>query len=408
VRDFAFRDIGVVVYDPVADRPLAASSAFVDTEPATARAPAPVPPLASAAVRGALRAADRADEPGFTTVRGPRGAELRVHALPLVVERRRLVIGVTQWLRLRPRILAEARDALLVALPLALLLATAGGYLLARQGLRPVAAMRAQAERIGAATLHERLPVAEPDDELGRLAHVFNRLLERLDEAFDQQRRFMADASHELRTPVAVVRGEAEHALAADRAAPELRDALAVVRDEGRRMTRIVDDLFLLARADAGQQPLALAELYLDDLVADCVRAVRSLAAERGVALTHESEADLQLRGDEQLLRRLVLNLLDNAIKYTPPGGRVAVAARAVDGRYEIRVGDSGPGVPREAQPHLFERFYRAGRTRADDASHTAGAGLGLAIARWIARAHGGDVRLARSDENGSEFVVEL
>jgi heavy metal sensor kinase len=359
-------------------------------------------------VRAALLDASRADEPRFTTVRGPRGAELRVHALPLVVDRRRVIIGVTQWLRLRPRILAEARDALLVAIPLALLLAAAGGYLLARQGLRPVAAMGEQAERIGAATLHQRLPVAEPDDELGRLARVFNRLLERLDEAFDQQRRFMADASHELRTPVAVVRGEAEHALAADRAAPELRDALAVVRDEGRRMTRIVDDLFLLARADAGQQPLALAELYLDDLVADCVRAVRSLAAERRITLTCESDADLQLRGDEQLLRRLVLNLLDNALKYTPPGGRVAVTARAADGRHVVSVRDSGPGVPPEAQPRLFERFYRAGRSHAADAPHATGAGLGLAIARWIARAHGGDVRLARSGEDGSEFVVEL
>jgi two-component system OmpR family sensor kinase len=343
----------------------------------------------------------------YFSLKRPDGIESRVGLLPVRVGGRRLVIAVGQRLGLRARILREAREGMVIALPLALLGVTAGGFLLARQGLRPLAAMRERAERIEAATLHERLPVGSaPHDELGRLAIVFNALLERLDRAFDQQRRFMADASHELRTPVAVVRGEAEHALASARTDTELRDALDVVRDEAARMTQVVDDLFLLARADAGAQPILVEELYLDDLAAECVRAVRTLAAAKGIALVCDAEPDLQLQGDPALLRRLVLNLLDNAIKYTPACGRVTVRARRVASRLLLSVADTGRGMPAESRPQVFERFYRVPRERGEREAE--GAGLGLAIVRWVARAHGGDARVASSGPGGTTIEVAL
>ena len=337
----------------------------------------------------------------------PDGIESRVGLLPVRVGGRKVVIAVAQRLELRAGVLREAREAMIIALPLALLGVTGGGFLLSRQGLRPVAAMRERAERIEAATLHERLPVGSaPQDELGRLAIVFNALLERLDRAFEQQRRFMADASHELRTPVAVVRGEAEHALATARTESELRDALDVVRDETDRMTHVVDDLFLLARADAGEQPILAEELYLDDLVAESVRAVRTLAAPKGITVVGDAEPDLQLRGDAALLRRLVLNLLDNAIKYTRACGRVTVRARQDGSCLRLAVSDTGPGIPAESRSQVFERFYRAPRDRGE--RETQGAGLGLAIVRWVARAHGGDARVASSGPEGTTIEVSL
>jgi heavy metal sensor kinase len=306
--------------------------------------------------------------------------------------------------------MAEARDAFLVAIPLVLAVATIGGYALARKSLRPVLAMSNQAARIGATTLHERLPVVNERDELGRLATVFNDLLGRLDRSFHQQRQLMADASHELRTPVAVMCGEAELALSrADRSAEEYREALATIHGEGRRLRRIVDDLFLLARANADDQPLVLTELYLDELTGECVRAMQALAVRREIRLVYEPGGELPFRGDEALLKRLVMNLLDNAIKYTPAGGHVTVTAGRRGERYRVAVADTGPGVPAELRERIFERFYRAYPADSrNGAADTGGAGLGLPIARWVAEVHGGRLELARAGAGGSEFVVDL
>jgi len=402
LREFRFRDVAVGVFD-ARDAHAVAVSGTVDRSAESMKA--------EVLSRVGGRRDWPMDAPGgelqLASQRDPNDGELRVGLLPVRVGDRPLVIAVAQPLELRARVLLEAREAMLIAFPVAVLIVAGGGFLLARQGLRPVAAMRVQAERIEAASLHERLPVgASPHDELGRLAVVFNALLERLDRAFDQQRRFMADASHELRTPVAIMRGEVEHALSGMRTTDDLHDALAIVREEAARMTRIVEDLFLLARADAGDQPVVPTELYLDDLAAQSARTVRTLATSKGITVTCEAEPDLQLRGDETLLRRLVLNLLDNAIKYTPNGGQVSVRAWRDGSRFRLSVSDSGSGVPLESQARLFDRFYRDPDQRRD--SGATGAGLGLAIVRWVARAHGGDARLASSGPAGSTFEVEL
>src|SRR2546421_10027667 len=210
----------------------------------------------------------------------------------------------------------------------------------------------------------------------------------------------MADASHELRTPVAIVCGESEVALSQQVRSPaEYRESLAILHDEGRRLTRIVEDLFMLARADAGQYQPDRTNFYLDETVGECVRAVRSLAAHHKVELHFQPAGDeLLFRGDEGLVRRMILNLLDNAIKYTPAGGRVQAEIKQLAAGYAIWITDTGMGIPVAAQPHLFERFYRVDKVRARNGDMGGGAGLGLSIAAWIADLHCGRIMLERSD----------
>jgi signal transduction histidine kinase len=173
-------------------------------------------------------------------------------------------------------------------------------------------------------------------------------------------------------------------------------------------MRLIVDDLFMLASADAGETPVRHAPLYLDDVIAECARVVRGVAQSRGVALTLQLPQEAPFTGDEALLHRLVLNLLDNAIKYSSAGGMVTLRLRVDDDRYRLEVADTGQGIPAEVQPHIFERFVRADTARLHDDTHTSGAGLGLSIARWIAEAHGGQLELARSTAEGTVFVLSL
>jgi two-component system OmpR family sensor kinase len=304
--------------------------------------------------------------------------------------------------------LEEIRVAFAWLIPLGVLLASVGGYFLARRSLGPVAAMGAQVERIGAENLRERLPVRNPNDELGRLAQTFNDLLDRLDQAFERQRRFISDASHELRTPVSILRGEAEVALSqALRSPEEYRESLAVLHQEAQRLARIVEDLFTLTRADAGEYRLAHTDFYLDELAADCVRAARVLAQAKNITLVAVTPAEMPVHADEDLLRRMLLNLLDNAIKYTPAGGNISVVSGIVPGGYEVSVTDSGPGIPANMQSRIFERFFRVDRARLRSGVD-GGAGLGLSIARWIAEAHLGRIELVRSDSTGSSFSVYI
>jgi heavy metal sensor kinase len=310
-------------------------------------------------------------------------------------------------------LLERAGYALLIAVPLALLLASLGGYFLARKSLAPVVRMSETAAHIGAANLHERLPIINERDELGGLARVINALLARLDASFEQQRRFMADASHELRTPVAIMRSETEVALSQkERSNGELRESLAIVKDETRRLTHIVEDLFTLARADAGQYKLASEEFYLDELAGEVAHSVRTLVAERGLTMRLDATQEMPARGDENLLRRLLLNLLDNAIKHTPRGGEVTISCKREGARYITTVSDTGRGIPAGAQPHIFDRFYRAdsarSRAEGDNAGPTSGAGLGLSIARWVAEAHAGTLELLHSSRAGSVFQLTL
>jgi heavy metal sensor kinase len=296
-----------------------------------------------------------------------------------------------------------------VVIPVAVILATAGGYFLAKKSLAPVVAMSKQAGKISASNLHERLKIRNESDELGHLAKSFNELLDRLDVSFEQQHRFMADASHELRTPVAILRGEAEVSLSREaRSQEEYRESLAIVRAEAGRLSQIVEDLFTLARADAGQHPLVKREFYLDELVAEAVRSARALALEKEIALTCEHDEECLFFGDEGLLRRMVMNLVGNAIKYTPRGGKVTVACRVAGGRCILAVSDTGAGIPGELQTRIFDRFFRVDTARSREDGDKSGAGLGLSIARWVVEAHQGNLELTRSDAAGSVFSAFL
>jgi len=332
---------------------------------------------------------------------------VRVLTLPYVVGDRALIIGVAQVMTARSLMLRDARIALGVGLPLVILIASIGGWWLAGKSLTPVDDMAQQAQRIGASNLHQRLPVANPADELGRLATVFNGLLGRLESAFETQARFAADASHELRTPVAVISGEAEFALSReDRSRDELREALRIVGDQSRRLRTIVDNLFFLARADSGEPMLHATPLHLHDLLEDSVRSVRSLAAAREVTVQLTGDEDAPIVGDEGLLRRAIDNLLVNAIKYSRQGGAVDVQLTDARSVWHADVRDTGMGIAPEATGRLFERFFRADDARAGQSVD--GAGLGLAITRWIARAHGGEAMLVETSAAGSTFRLVI
>jgi two-component system OmpR family sensor kinase len=296
-------------------------------------------------------------------------------------------------------------DVLVVAVPLAILVAALGGWFLARKSLEPVVAMADEARRMGAADVGGTLLVANPRDELGRLAQSFNDLLGRIAAAFAQQRRFMADASHELRTPLATIRTAASVALQQPGApSPQEREALEVVARQSRRLSHLVDEMFTLARADAGHLPVQRVPLDLAELVQEAAGAAAVLAAARGVTVqAHTPDDEVRFVGDPELLTRLLQNLLDNAVKYSPDGGLAAVSLVADDRWLRVQVSDEGPGIPAEVRDHVFDRFYRADAARSEE-----GAGLGLAIARWVAQAHAGELVLVGAEPGHTRFELRL
>jgi heavy metal sensor kinase len=304
--------------------------------------------------------------------------------------------------------LSNERSALMeavgIGLGLALLLAGVGGWIIGRQALRPLVAMARETSAMTTVTPTARVTLPKARDELEQLGRAFNGLLDRLDAAMSAQRQFMADASHELRTPVSVTRTTAQVTLGQDRRTEqEYRESLTIVAEQAARLTRMVNDMFLLARADAHARPLQATAIYLDELVEECVRAVRVLAEARGVELRVLSERDVPFSGDENLLHQLLVNLLENGVAHTPPGGNVTVQLRTTGDSVEIAVTDSGSGVNHADRERIFERFVRLAPT----ATNT-GAGLGLPIARWIAERHGGRLTLESVAPDGARFLIYL
>jgi two-component system, OmpR family, sensor kinase len=364
-------------------------------------------PLSSPSFQRFLDASSRADRL-FGKVKGGRDG-YRAFARRFSSTGKTYTLVILQSLHPQQEMLEEVTATFAWVIPIAIVLASVGGYFLARKSLAPVVAMSSHAGRIGAANLHERLAVQNERDELGHLAQSFNSLLDRLSQSFERQQRFMADASHELRTPVAILRGEAEVALSQQaRSLEEYRESLEVLHQEAARLTRIVDDLFTLTRADAGQYPLQLRDFYLDELVGECVHSARTLALAKKISLNLEESGESPIHADESLVRRMILNLLDNAIKYSPGGGRVTVTCKRVAGEYVVSITDTGGGIPVELQPRIFERFFRADKARSRAENDGGGAGLGLSISRWIAEAHHGRLELTRSDSAGSTFTAHL
>jgi heavy metal sensor kinase len=288
-----------------------------------------------------------------------------------------------------------------IGIPLALLFAIGGGWWLGRHGLQPLASMASEAQAITPKTLDRRLTVPGDTSELEQLAESFNRVLDRLGTALATQRRFMADASHELRTPISIMRTAADVTLSAQaRDEDEYRDALMVIAQQASRLTRLVDDMFVLARADGGGYPIVMADVDLAGLVDDCVRELSPRADEKSITVRCALGA-VNLNGDDGLLRRLCSNLVGNALAYTPSGGSVDVTLARHNHEVVLLVADTGPGIPAEDHERVFERFVRL-----DPARGAGGAGLGLAIARWVAEVHHGSLHIVSSDRTGSRFAA--
>src|ERR1051325_5532395 len=332
---------------------------------------------------------------------------LRVAVVPLSSDQTLGYAAVAEPLSVIEDGLSELRRDLFAGVLLVLLLASAGGYFLARKSLAPVASMNSQTQRISAENLSARLDVTNSRDELGRLATTINDLLARLENSFKEQQRFIADASHELRTPLAVLRGETEVALGKTRTVDEYQQSLSLIQDEAERLSRIVEDLFILARQPINTRAALNQErVSLNDAVRDCARAAQVLAGQKGVNLKLEKDSpSITLKGDQELIRRMILNLLDNAVKYTPTGGEISLALARQNGHAEIVVRDTGIGIPETDQARVFDRFFRVDKARA---RAMGGAGLGLSIAQWIVEVHGGAITVNSAPGHGSTFTVVL
>jgi heavy metal sensor kinase len=302
--------------------------------------------------------------------------------------------------------LARFRQICLFALAAAGLAALGGGRAIANRSLQPVQAMIAKARQIGEHRLEERLPVRGTGDELDRLARTINEMLDRVGTYVRRMQQFTADASHELRSPLAALRGNAEVMLTRQRTAEELRQAIEDNLDHYNRLSRIAEDLLWLARIDAGENVLVLERVRLDEAIADVVELYQPLAADRGLDLSIRETQAIWASVDGGRIRQLFGNLIDNAVKYTRTPGRVEVRVLALAGEVQVSVRDTGIGIPAEALGRVFDRFFRVDPARAT--GKAGGAGLGLAISRSIVEAHGGRITLSSTPGEGTTILVNL
>lgn len=358
-------------------------------------------PLSPQAFKNALQGV-----PTFETRESPGPYPFRVLTMP-VIKAGRVVNLVQVGISLENVIETRRRFLLIMSavLPLGLLLATAGGWVLARRALRPVDQMTQAARRISGEDLAERLQETGSGDELDRLAKTLNDMLGRLDDFLAQIRQFSADAAHELQTPLTILKGEIEVALRSPRSPGEYQQVLNSSLEEIERISSLVAGLLLLARADRGVLRLDLKPLNLPELLQEVGEQLRLVAENRGVSLNYGVMAPAVIQGDREHFQRLLLNLVDNAIKYTPAGGRVTVSLRCDDQGAQVDISDTGLGLTAEEQAQIFHRFYRAEAARSQSGG---GAGLGLSIAQSIAAAHGGRIEVASIPGQGSTFTVSL
>jgi heavy metal sensor kinase len=333
------------------------------------------------------------------------GERWRTLTAPVTVAGHAVVLRVS---RSEERVLAQLWEVLVVlvlGLPVIVLLAGVGGYVLARRALQPIGHLANEAHRITAEHLHQRLSVQNQRDEIGRLAAVINDTLARLESSFDQLRRFTADASHELRTPLAVVRGIGEAAVAGRRTPQDYEEAIGSILEEVDRMSNLVDTLLRLSRGDAGTIRLAHEPTNLGDLTREATSSLGILAEERNQTLALDINDGPIVPVDRLVLREALTNVLDNAIKYSPPGSTVGIRVERMGDRAVIAVADQGPGIPPEHRERIFDRFFRIDQSRTRNGG---GAGLGLAIAKWAVGMHGGQITVQDGPGGGSEFRIVL
>ena len=358
-------------------------------------------PLSAEALHNAERG-----QPTFETLRVRPGSEKSFRLLTLPVVRNGATVNIVQVAISLENVEATRASFLLVLLvltPVALTASALGGWFLARRALTPVDAMVEAARRIEAEDLTKRIPAPSGEDELARLGAVLNDMLARLERSFGAVRRFSADAAHELRTPLTILKGEIEVALRSSEASVEIRRTLVSCLEEVDRLNSLMEDLLLMARMEGKALSAAPRPVNLAEVLKDAAPALSELAARAGNVCTVAAAPPQWIEGYDSLLFRLVFNLAENAIKYTPSGGRIEVTLEQLDGSAVLQVKDNGPGIPPDAQEHIFDRFYRG-----DPAREGSGTGLGLALVRAIVELHRGQIHLSSDVGKGSCFRVTL
>jgi heavy metal sensor kinase len=305
------------------------------------------------------------------------------------------------WIRLK-----QMLAILFLALPLALAAAAYAGYKMAGRVLDPIKKLAQRAKQITSERLAERLPVENEEDELGHLARAFNEMLSRIEGSFEQLKRFTSDASHELRTPLAAIRSVGEVGLNKNATSEEYRDMIGSMLEEVNRLTNLVESLLTLSRADAGQLTLRYTIFPVMDLMRDAVGLLEVLIEEKKLAFALTGDESLFVKGDRLFLRQAVINVLHNAVKFTPVGGAISLSvSRDDDAKAVLTITDNGPGIPLEHWALVFDRFYRVDPARAGE---NKGAGLGLSIARWAVQSHDGEIALTNAPGGGCTFWIRL
>jgi len=299
--------------------------------------------------------------------------------------------------------LENLKTIIFVTIPLFLIIAAGGGLFLASRALAPIDRITKTARVIGRGDLRRRLNMPKVEDEVGRLAMTFDEMLNRLETSFKKERQFTSDASHELRTPITVIRAIAEETLKGARSEEEYRDALDVILKEVANMGNMVSQLLLLTRGDEGRYKLEMENINLKIVIEDVVGEMQTMAGQFGINICLNADKSVVVKGDQTLLTRLFINLIENAIKYNKESGWIKVALHEARDFARIIVEDSGIGIPEEDMPHIFDRFYRVDRSRSSD-----GTGLGLSIVRWIVKIHNGQIYVKSHPGKGTEFEIFL
>ena len=336
----------------------------------------------------------------------PGGQTLLIASVPYrTAQGQRFLVEVGASLQPVQDVLRRLVVYLVLGLAAMVLVAAGGGYFLVRRALAPVDRISSSAEHITLHNLKERLPIAHTGDELERLSLSLNHMIARLEDAFQQNRRFTADASHELRTPLTIMRGELESIVEGACSPEDVQATAASILEEVQRLARIVEGLFAISRLDAGEAQAEYQQFDLAGLATGTAEQMCLLAEDKGISISSNAPQKVSVNGDRARMKQVVVNLLDNAIKYTPEGGAIRLSVAAAGNQAVLEVEDSGIGIPADAQPHIFERFFRVDAARSRDMG---GAGLGLSIVKSICAAHGGRVDFQSSEGKGSRFKVEL
>lgn len=320
--------------------------------------------------------------------------------------------GITGWIKLANSLESETEilDKLLVififGIPLFLITAVIGGYFLAWKALSPIDKITGTARDISSNNLEQRIEEKDTDDEVGRLATTLNQLFSRLEKAFKREKQFTSDASHELRTPITVIRAQSEKSLMEKDLDEKCRDTLEIIRKQADYMGHLIEQLLLLARSDSGKQIIEKEKFDLKELVEMVTDEIRGIAEKKNIEIINRASQDsIEILADQSMIIQLLLNLLDNAIKYTSEGGRVEISTEKTAEEVIIKIKDNGKGIPKKDQGNIFKRFYRVDKSRS---RQKGGTGLGLAICEWIVKSHGGDIRLESEPGVGSEFLIRL